>query len=211
MNTFDTFPRRNLPPESEPWGRAVEDEIYRLENGNVETDQSVNGLNRNTAATLQDLAKQVSRLDEQVVRLNNLYNQLPKGSQATSNQSNFAVLGSGWRNIASVRFTASATGRFSISANAVGRLQTTSTTGNFEVSYRLVSKSSVSPSTPGIPWNFAGAWQNTFSLSWGWEFTVTETESVEVAIQANPVDPANWPASSQTYATLQADASFTVV
>lgn len=210
MNLFDTFPRRNLPREAEEWGRSVEGKIYELENEAVSGKQSVDGLNRNTAATLQDLAKQLSLLDEQVQRIDSLFNQLPKGSQANVNPTAFAVLGTNWRNIAAVTFPAPASGNFSISANAVGRLQTSSTSTNTEVTYRLMARGSAGPVIQGVAWSPEGEWQNSFSLSWGWNLTVGEGEDVVVSLQARPEGGTTWAAHPATYATLQADADFRV-
>jgi len=210
VNIFDTFPRRNLPAEAEPWGRFAEEKVYALENAITTNGQSADGLNRNTASTLQDLGKQLEKLDAQVQRLNDLYGQLPKAFQATQNRTNFAVGASGWQNIASVSFTAPDTGKFTIGADAVGRLQTASTTTNVEVTYRLIAKTTASPTIAGIFWSPEGEFQNTFSLSWGWEIPVIQGESVAVAIQANPTNPATWPAHPATYATIQSNATFVV-
>lgn len=210
MSPFDTFPRRNLPPEADPWGRNVEGKIYELENQAVSGKQSVDGLNRNTASTLHDLAKQLGLLDEQVQRIDALFNQLPKGSQANVNPTGFAVTGAGWRNIATVTFSAPASGNFSISANAVGRLVSAVTTGNFEVSYRLMAKTLAGPTVAGAAWNPTGEVQNSFSLSWGWNLTVGEGEGVVVSLQANPEGTTTWATHPATYATLQADADFRV-
>lgn len=210
MNIFDTFPRRDLNPEADQWGRTVEEKIYALESGVTAGQQSVDGLNRNTAATLQDLAKQLGLLDEQVQRIDNLFSKLPQGSQANISPTGFAVTGAGWRNIASVTFTAPSAGSFSIAANAVGRLRTTLTSGNFEVAYRLVARGTTGPTVEGAAWNPSGIVQNSFSLSWGWNFSVGDGEQVVVAIQANPQGTAIWNANAGTYVTLQADADFRV-
>lgn len=58
----DVFPRRNLPIEAEPWGRAHDERVIALEDGVTRLGQSLSGQNRNSASSIQTLADQVKDL-----------------------------------------------------------------------------------------------------------------------------------------------------
>lgn len=58
----DVFSRRNLPGSAETWGREVEKRIEGVERNALVLSQEVSSQNRNTAASLQTLAQQVSDL-----------------------------------------------------------------------------------------------------------------------------------------------------
>lgn len=58
----DVFPRRNLPPEAEQWGRKVEDRIVSGENSEVQLSQVVNNMGRSTAGQLAVLSNQLTEL-----------------------------------------------------------------------------------------------------------------------------------------------------
>lgn len=58
----DVFPRRNLPPLAEQWGREVENRVVSSEGSIESLQQSLSGQNRNTASSLSVLARQVSDL-----------------------------------------------------------------------------------------------------------------------------------------------------
>lgn len=62
MPSGDVFPRRNLPPEAEQWGREVEKRVQGAEQALEISQQSLSGLNRNTASSLSVLGAQVSDL-----------------------------------------------------------------------------------------------------------------------------------------------------
>lgn len=61
----DVFPRRNLNPEAEPWGRAHDDRVLALEAAIGIVGQSVQGQNRNTASSLSVIAQQLQAIAEQ--------------------------------------------------------------------------------------------------------------------------------------------------
>lgn len=58
----DIFPRRNLPPQAEQWGREVESRVVSAESDIEAVQQALSGQNRNTASSLSVLAQQVSDL-----------------------------------------------------------------------------------------------------------------------------------------------------
>lgn len=58
----DVFPRRNLPGDSDNWGRAAEGRIVNAE-GSIDTvKQFVQAQNRNTASSLQVIASQIEAI-----------------------------------------------------------------------------------------------------------------------------------------------------
>lgn len=61
----DVFPRRNLSPGAEPWGRAHDDRVLALESAMEIVSQSVQGQNRNSASSLAVIAKQIQKIAEQ--------------------------------------------------------------------------------------------------------------------------------------------------
>lgn len=62
----DIFPRRNLPPEAEQWGRAHDSRVIEVEKTLVTLQQNVAGQNRNTASSLAELASQINDLSGRV-------------------------------------------------------------------------------------------------------------------------------------------------
>lgn len=62
----DVFPRRNLPGDSDVWGRGVETRVIGVEGAVESLGQLVQGQNRNTASSLEVLAGQIRALSGQV-------------------------------------------------------------------------------------------------------------------------------------------------
>lgn len=204
MSVFDTFPPKNLAPESTEWGREVETRIFQLANGNKAGDQSIVGLNRTTAATLETLASQVKTLAEQVERVTEAYAALPAPVQASVNPTNFGVgITGAWNTIATASVTAPKAGTLRISAVGSGMLRSPSTSTNMELTARLVINGG-DPSAV-IPGNFEspdGTWRNSFFVPWGWSRGISAGETVSVSLQVNPVDAASWPGGTGSYAVL---------
>lgn len=61
----DVFPRRNLPPDAEQWGRTLETKAVSNEQGIEIVGQQVQSLNRNMASSLEVLAGQITDLAAQ--------------------------------------------------------------------------------------------------------------------------------------------------
>lgn len=209
MNENDTFPESNLPPESQPWRRALEDRFYELLNILNANGQDIQGLNRNAASTLEELAKQVRELEIQVQRVNDLYNALPVAFQRTSNSTNFPVSSSSWSTIATIVFTPPQKGAFSIDAVASGQLVSSATGTNMEISVRLIQNGSAGPVTPGLAATPDGVWVNNFISQWGWSGVATDPEHpVLVSIQVNAEDFSSWGAGTGSFVVLSGSATF---
>jgi hypothetical protein len=209
MNENDQFPPSNLPPESQPWGRKVVDEVYSLLNEATGTGESVQGLNRNTASSLETLAGQIRDLETQVQRVNDLYNALPIPAQQTATETNFGLSSSSWNTVATVTFTPPANGTLLISAIAQGQLVSASTSTNMEIEVRLAQDTSYSPVTPGLAASPDGVWQNNFLSQWA--FTVTDVKPdrpVTVSIQIDPVTAASWGTGTGSYVVLVGRSTF---
>lgn len=209
MNTFDVFPRRNLNPEAEPWGREVETRIYSLENQGQTGNQAVSGLNRSSAATLSNLAQQLNDLEEQIERVDNLYKSIPKTAQATAVAQNFGVSSAGWNTIAFVTFPPVGEGTAVISAQAHGQLISSSSSTLMGAQIRLVlNGSDGSTAMPGLPATPYGTWTNNMMVGWGWRIPLTFS-SYTVAVQVLPDDPASWGAGTGSVMVLNATSTFT--
>ena len=91
-------PPRNLPPDSERWGRWVEDGVRSLEQSDLETSQGVTNALNGLTATLGQLSGQISTLTSQQAtlavqqtQLNAVVNALPISVFQAANVSGFAV------------------------------------------------------------------------------------------------------------------------
>lgn len=204
MNLYDTFPPRNLSPESTEWGRRVEEVLFSLANGNASSSQSVSGLNRTTASSLEDLARQLRDLDTQVKRIDEANRNLPAVVQGISNPSNFAVpVSGGWNTVASVSVVAPKAGTMRVSVIGSGMLRSPSTSTNMEASARVVLDTLVSPAIPGNFESPDGVWRNSFYVPWGWNVSpISAGQTLTFSLQVNPVDGASWPGGSGSYAIL---------
>lgn len=85
----DVFPRRNLPNEAEPWGRAHDDRVSALESGLEIVTQSVQGQNRNAASSLAVIAQQVQKIADQQETLIAQQAQLSAQQTSLTNTVNF--------------------------------------------------------------------------------------------------------------------------
>ena len=66
LDPTDVFPPRNLPGPAVPWGREVEGVSTLLKGSAKNLRQSIDGLNRSTAASLQTLGDQITTLSSTV-------------------------------------------------------------------------------------------------------------------------------------------------
>lgn len=85
----DVFPRRNLNPEAEPWGRAHDDRVLALESAVGIVGQSVQGQNRNTASSLSVIAQQLQTIAEQQQTLIDQQAELSAQQTSLTNTVNF--------------------------------------------------------------------------------------------------------------------------
>ena len=90
-------PPRNLPPDSERWGRWVEDGVLSLEQSDIETTQGITNALNGLTATLGQLSGQISTL-------NSVVNALPVSIVQTASVNGFAVP-NGTSNRVSTTFT----------------------------------------------------------------------------------------------------------
>lgn len=64
VDATDVFPRRNLPGDSDNWGRTVEDRTASAETAIQIVGQEVQSLNRNTASSLAVQAGQIKAIQD---------------------------------------------------------------------------------------------------------------------------------------------------
>ena len=210
MNPFDVFPRRNLPPESEEWGRFVEDRIYELENQEEAGSQTLQGLNRTSAASLQTLSRQLDNLALQVQAVEDLYNALPVAYQETVTQTNFGLPSSGWNTVATITFIPPREGKFVWSATASGRLVSGSTSTNMEAEYRIIATGYTSAVVPGLYASPDGTWMNNFLVTGGATSGTLDPSGspLTISLQVDPVTSASWGSGTGSYAVLSGFATF---
>lgn len=208
MNPEDTFPQSNLPADSQAWRRRVEDAIYELINRGQGNSNSTQGLNRNTAANMENLGNQVRQLGTQIQRVNDLYNALPVAYQATSTETNFGLSSAGWNTIARITFNPPARGTLKVSATMSGQLISDSTSTNMEVEARLLLRSSGSPPVPGLAATPDGIWQNNFVTQWGWSVETDPDRPVVIQAQIDPVDASSWNSGTGSSVVLSGFATF---
>lgn len=209
MNENDQFPPSNLPPEAQPWRRYLEERFYQLLNVLNANGQDIQGLNRNAASSLEELARQVRLLEEQVQRVNDLYNALPVAFQRTASESNFGLVSSSWNTVAQITFTPPRKGTFMIDASASGQLVSGSTGTNMETEVRLVRGSDTGPATPGLAATPDGVWVNNFITQWGWENIAADPDRpVTISMQIDPVNPASWGSGTGSFVVLSGSATF---
>lgn len=197
----DVFPRRNLPPEAEEWGREVENRIYQAENGYDVSSQNLAGLDRSSSSTLDNLALQI----QQVQRIVNL---IPVARQSRNNSSGFAVPTAGaWNTVISTSVSFSEAGTFSLAAIASGQLVQGS--GSLlDASYRLVtSTGATSPTIPGSYAFSGGNSVNNFQANSGWTVPVSAGSNFSVTLQCNPAS--GWPGGTGSYAVITLYGTFT--
>lgn len=208
MNSEDSFPNSNLPREAQPWRRDVENAIYELINLAEGNSNSTQGLNRNTAAVMENLGAQVRQLETQIDRVNDVVNSLPVALQATATETNFGLSSAGWNTIARITFNPPARGTLKVSATMSGQLVSGSTSTNMEVEARLLVRSSGSPAIPGLAATPDGIWQNNFVTQWGWSVNTDPDTPVVVQAQIDPVDASSWGSGTGSSVVLSGYAIF---
>ena len=125
-------PPRNLPPDSERWGRWVEDGVRSLEQSDLETSQGVTNALNGLTATLGQLSGQISTL-------NAVVNALPISVFQAANVTNFAAP-NGFANQVSTTFTIPAgKTRCSIMASYQGFYLAAGSVSASRAAFRLVT------------------------------------------------------------------------
>lgn len=113
----DIFPPKDaLPGSSLNWGRAVETRIRELERSMTSLRQDADGLNRATAASLQDMSGQLTTLSTMISRLTNA----SQVFYADSGTSAASVSPGTWFPFPPTTSASSGSGKFRISVSASG-------------------------------------------------------------------------------------------
>lgn len=176
-------PPRNLPPDSERWGRWVEDGVRSLEQSDLETSQGVTNALNGLTATLGQLSGQISTLTSQQatlaaqqVQLTSVVNALPVSSTTTGYSADVTGGGS-WTNVATATISVPAgktQGSFFVSAQSFNTPTSASASA-----FRLISGSWISPTFPasqyysGSPHHYAfGSYAASFAVSGTTTFTL---------------------------------------
>lgn len=210
MNPNDVFPRRNLPGDSDNWGREVENRIRDIEYASLGQKSNLSSDNRATASTFQELARQLVRLGENQDRLDAAIRAIPKPAQSLASEANFG-LGAGWNTVASTSITVPEGVNFaSIAAYGSGQVVSETTTQNVETNYRVVVPGiGEQPSAPG-PWALGyGDFRTILLPSYAWNAAVTPGQVLTAQFQVQPTDPGAYPPNAKSYAVITLRATFT--
>ena len=176
-------PPRNLPPDSERWGRWVEEGVRSLEQSDLETSQGVTNALNGLTATLGQLSGQISTLasqqatlSAQQTQLTAVVNALPVSSTTTGYSADVTGGGS-WTNVATATIsvpTGKTQGSFFVSAQSFNTPTSASASA-----FRLISGSWISPTFPasqyysGSPHHYAfGSYAASFAVSGTTTFTL---------------------------------------
>lgn len=202
MNPFDVFPRRNLPPESESWGREVERRIVEAENMALGSTQDVSSQNRTSASLLSSLALEVERVDRMV-------RSIPKPVQRVAQFENFAIPSTSWVTIGSLTITPpSGSTAGVINVNATGQLKSPVTGQLVGTRIRLVRGGDASPAIPG-DWSVPdGVYRSSFSLAYGWSVSGSD-DPITISLQVSPESASMWPGGTGSYAVMTGFGTFT--
>lgn len=216
MNPNDVFPRRNLPGESEAWGRVVEDRIREVEYAALGQKTNLQSENRASSASLQEISRQIislqanqAALDANQAALDAAIRAVPRTLQSTQQNSGFG-LGGGWNTVVTASVTVpSGMNTCRLLVIGSGQVVTNTTTQNVESSYRLnVLNVGTSPEAPG-PWATGyGDFRTVLTPSYGWTFGVSGGQNVTAEFQVQPRDGGAYPPNGNSYAVLTLLATF---
>lgn len=193
----DVFPRRNLPVASEQWGREVERRILGAEASLERLNQSVSGMNRNIASSLQLLADQI--------------NAIPITITQTFTESGFAYPAS-YNPIVRGSITVPP-GKSEASVVLIGTLNGTDmTSGGAATIYgrALVHGSVLSPQFPAAKDAAVSRVINVVNVSTSAGISVGNAEEIDVELQGYATNASAFPASANpaNFATLTAIVTF---
>lgn len=211
MNPKDVFPRRNLPGESEVWGRAIEEAIRGLEYGVQGQSTNLQSDNRANASNFQELARQVFQLRQNQTRLDAAIRAIPKSQQSLGSAANFS-LGGGWNTVVSTSITVPDGANYArIAAYGSGQVVSTTTTQNVETQYRVVVPGiGEQPAAPG-PWAVGyGDFRTILLPSYAWNAPVTPGQVLTAQFQVLPTDAGAYSSpNGNSYAIITLRATFT--
>lgn len=202
----DIFPRRNLPPEAEEWGRTVEDVHLDHETRLAVIEARGKATNRSSAATSTDLARQLQSLSQAIDDIAAAQRSIPKPYSDSTAPSNFG-LSPGWVTVASLGMPQMGTASLWAGANVDLRTPSQSVV---TARHRLIFKGVASPEIPGA-FEFResdGMWHNTAYLQFAWG-AVTVTPSDSVFLQTIADDAGSWPGGTGSRAVLTVQGALT--
>ena len=205
VNHTDIFPRRNLPGDSEKWGRVAEDRIIALESAVLAMSQSSQGANRNSAASLQSIAQQLKALPIPVVKSSALYEPLLSASSPISLDAAFESMHGKPRVFIQLTGTALLSSSDTLGAYLHGRIRfdiydaSEDTWSFFDPGLFLATRRSTTPGVTDhyLPVSFGG----------GWEMDEGDLLYVDFSMFSDA--PAQFDISALGYANLSVTATYT--
>jgi murein DD-endopeptidase MepM/ murein hydrolase activator NlpD len=100
----DAWPVRNLPPQSEHWGRVFQARVENIERIRLKASQSLAGTGRFAASSAQDIANAATGIEELASEIENALLVFPRPYVLTKHATGWAV-GAGWATVATVNVT----------------------------------------------------------------------------------------------------------
>lgn len=206
----DVFPRRNLPPLAEQWGREVENRIVSSETGIETLQQGLSGQNRNTASSLSLIAQQIEDLRATQATI-------PITSSTSSFSTDFPItaMDPSWQTVVRIDIpTPPGRNNLNISCIANARLyeNTATPTAFSQAIIRVYSASTDSllwggGSAPGVRSGQVTSTFHSCTAILGAQVT-TPDEGIYVVFQVSSTIPANFPADNRNLAELVVQTSF---
>lgn len=199
----DVFPRRNLPPLAEQWGRDVESRVVSLERGTETNAQGLAGQNRNTASSLSVIAQQIQALTDVV-------NAIPIQITSIDRTTNISATSGSFVTKASVTVTVP-DGKTTASVLGIGaaRITDTVTGGLTSSDARVVISGDAGGSFPAAKDAAVAQVINVLNAQHARTFSVTPGSTFTVDIQVSALNPSAFPANAANFAQISAIATFT--
>lgn len=199
----DVFPRRNLPPLAEQWGREVESRVVSAESNIESLQQGLSGQNRNTASSLSVIAQQIQALT-------NVVNAIPIQITSIDRATNISATSSSFVTKASVTMTVPE-GKTTASVLGVGavRITDTATGGLTSSDARVVISGEDGGSFPAAKDAAVSQVINVLNAQHARTFSVTPGDTFTVAIQVSALNSSAFPANAANFAQIAAIATFT--
>jgi hypothetical protein len=199
----DVFPRRNLPPLAEQWGREVENRVVSSEGAIESLQQGLSGQNRNTASSLAVIAQQIQGLADVVAAIPIQMTELDRVSGISATSSSFETKASVTVTVPDGKTTASVLGI------GAARITDTVTGGLTSSDARVVISGGAGGSFPAAKDAAVSQVINVLNAQHARTFSVTPGDTFTVAIQVSALNSSAFPANAANFAQISAIANFT--
>lgn len=187
------IPQRNLPGDSELWGRSVDERIAALETAAAQNNQNIGTSFSNISGNLAAMSRQMDR-------------QVWGGSNSVEYK-NFGVTSNTfvWKAESGVEWPERATSAYVLATGIGSPVQSSSGTGTDYLAYgRLNIAGQISPEVPGIP--FAVSLDTISLIQVSWSALVLRSDSPDLnlttTLEMRAPNPSWYPASANSKAAV---------